>query len=202
MKTLGSFACLSLDVTEKCIFFSGISSPLKLRWWVATDSYLIIPGHVHFFFHAIPGMARGLRCGLQRGVLLRSKSQWKRRQPPQKERSLFLHRLIPRLLPRIRPSFILFMVIIQYALTFPIVGGETGYDCSKVDNPIATFSLSDVAECPPFRSAYKAPEATNVQILQSLIWTVGKTSFDIDIKIERKTNESIQKNTTEDFVLK
>ena len=92
----------------------------------------------------------------------------KKRVIPYQDEFRMVKRFCQRTTPRISPAKIIGFGIILYFIQYLInpVKAESGYDCTSTDNPVATFSLMDVGECPPMEKAYKPPEATTVQILQ------------------------------------
>ena len=53
-------------------------------------------------------------------------------------------------------------------LTFAttLVAGETVFDCATKSSAIATYSLDDISECPPFQATYANKTKIKAQILQ------------------------------------
>ena len=46
------------------------------------------------------------------------------------------------------------------------IGNEIAYDCGSVKDVIATFSLTDNAQCPPFQRSYKNATSETIQVVQ------------------------------------
>ena len=104
--------------------------------------------------------------GTRKWVLIGQRPKLLTKKFSNKDQQLQLQKLCRRSVLRIKPSLVLITAMTMYFMSVRGVKAETGYDCSAVENPVATFSLQDVAPCTPFKSAYKEPEATHVQILQ------------------------------------
>ena len=56
------------------------------------------------------------------------------------------------------------MAYLTFAST--LVAGETVFDCATKTSAIATYSLDDISECPPFQATYANKTKIKAQILQ------------------------------------
>ena len=173
--------------------YSGFRHPTKLSL-VAKDSYLTLLHGIHPCLD-LPGMTTRL-CGTRRNAIFlnwrASKKKKKRQMGRQMERIyrhgdqvLIIRRGCPKWFPKFNPRVVAFILTALWFWSSIGVNAETGYDCSNVKNPVATFSLEDVAPCVPFKSAYKDPEATNVQILQRTSNSIIR-GFQCKLVINRK----------------
>ena len=71
----------------------------------------------------------------------------------------------PRRWPRRTKNWKLIPAIIVIIIATTI-GNEIAYDCGSVKDVIATFSLTDNAQCPPFQRSYKNATSETIQVVQ------------------------------------
>ena len=131
-------------------------------------------------------------CGTRRNAIYLKWRASKKKKKRQGERIyrhgdqvLIIHRWCPKWFPKFNPRVVAFVLTALWFWSSIGVYAETGYDCSNEKNSVATFSLEDVAPCKPFKSAYKEPEATNVQILQRTSNSIIR-GFQCKLVINRK----------------
>ena len=179
------------------LILSAIMLTASIRDFVTQQNYhwLLRTLTSHFFMAFIhildlPGMTK--LCGTRRNAIYLKWRATKKKKKRQMERIyrqgdqvLIIRRWCPKWFPKFNPRVVAFVLTALWFWSSVGVAAETGYDCSNVKNPVATFSLEDVAPCEPFKSAYKDPEATNVQILQRTSNSIIR-GFQCKLVINRK----------------
>ena len=59
------------------------------------------------------------------------------------------------------------MIIFLLIIIVPVAKcNKIAYDCASADDVISTFSLTDMAKCPPFRRSYSNATSETIQVLQ------------------------------------